>query len=66
MSDKIVKFLAYDGKVSVICAKTTNMVDDARKTHDLSPLATAALGRTITMAVIMGTEMKNKQDICKK
>ena len=62
MSDKIVKFLAYDGKVSVICAKTTNMVDDARKTHDLSPLATAALGRTITMAVIMGTEMKNTQD----
>ena len=53
MSDKIVKFLAYDGKVSVICAKTTNMVDDARKTHDLSPLATAALGRTITMAAIM-------------
>ena len=62
MSDKIVKFLAYDGKVSVICAKTTNMVDDARKTHDLSPLATAALGRTITMAAIMGTEMKNTQD----
>lgn len=62
MSDKIVKFLAYDGKVSVICAKTTNMVDDARKTHDLSPLATAALGRTITMASIMGTEMKNTQD----
>ena len=62
MSDKIVKFLAYDGKVSVICAKTTNMVDDARKTHDLSPLATAALGRTIIMAAIMGTEMKNTQD----
>lgn len=62
MSDKIVKFLAYDGKVSVICAKTTNMVDDARKTHDLSPLATAALGRTITMAAIMETEMKNTQD----
>ena len=55
MSDKIVKFLAYDGKVSVICAKTTNMVDDARKTHDLSPLATAALGRTITMAAIKGS-----------
>ena len=38
------------------------MVDEARKTHDLSPLATATLGRIITMAAIMGTEMKNSHD----
>lgn len=62
MADKIVKFLAYEGKVSVICAQTTHMVDEARKTHDLSPLATATLGRIITMAAIMGTEMKNSHD----
>lgn len=62
MSDKIIKFLAYDGKVSVICAETTEMVEKARNTHDLSPLATAALGRMITMAAIMGTEMKNSHD----
>ena len=43
MADKIIKFLAYDGKVSVICANTTEMVEKARTTHDLSPLATAAL-----------------------
>lgn len=62
MSDKIIKFLAYDGKVSVICANTTEMVENARNTHDLSPLATATLGRTITMAAIMGTEFKNSRD----
>lgn len=62
MSDKIIKFLAYDGNVSVICAETTEMVEKARNTHDLSPLATAALGRMITMAAIMGTEMKNSHD----
>lgn len=62
MSDKIIKFLAYDGKVSVICANTTKMVEKARITHDLSPLATAALGRMITMAAIMGVEMKNAHD----
>lgn len=62
MTDKIIKFLAYDGKVSVICANTTDMVEKARMTHDLSPLATAALGRTITMAAIMGTEFKNLHD----
>ncbi len=62
MTDKIMKFLAYDGKVSVICANTTQMVEEARKTHDLSPVATAALGRVITMASIMGVEMKNSHD----
>lgn len=62
MSDKIIKFLAYDGKVSVICAETTEMVEKVRNTHDLSPLATAALGRMITIAAIMGTEMKNSHD----
>ncbi len=62
MSDKIIKFLAYNGKVSVICADTTGLVEEARKTHDLSPVTTAAFGRVLTMACIMGTEMKNAKD----
>lgn len=62
MSDKIMKFLAYDGKISVICANTTEMIEKARKIHDLSPVATAALGRVITIASIMGVEMKNSRD----
>lgn len=62
MADKIIKFLAYDGKVSVICADTTKLVEEARKTHDLSPVATAAFGRMLTITAIMGTEMKNAQD----
>lgn len=62
MADKIMKFLAYDKKVLVICANTTEMVEKARITHDLSPVATAALGRVITMASIMGTEMKGSHD----
>ena len=62
MADKIVKFLAYGGKVSVICADTTNLVEEARKTHDLSPLATAAFGRLLTITAIMAVEMKNSKD----
>ena len=60
--DQIIKFLAYDGKISVICASTTNMVEEARKIHDLSPVVTAALGRVITITALIGTEMKNKTD----
>lgn len=61
-SDKIKKFLAYDGRVSVTCADTTNLVEKARKTHDLSPVVTAAFGRMLTISAIMGTEMKSEKD----
>lgn len=60
--DKIIKVLAYDGKVSIICAKTTNLVEEARKIHDLTPTTTAVLGRVLTMASIMGSELKNDDD----
>ena len=62
MKDQIIKFLAHDGKISVVCASTTNLVEDARKIHDLSPLATAAMGRVLTITSLIGAEMKNKTD----
>ena len=62
MKDKITKFLAYNGKVSITCAKTTELVEKARNIHDLSPVVTAAFGRLLTMSVIMGSEMKNTSD----
>ena len=62
MSDKIVKLLAHEGRVSIICADTTQMIEEARKIHDLSPVTTAAFGRMLTMTAIMGCEMKNAKD----
>lgn len=62
MSDKITKFLAYDEKISIVCIDTTNLVEEARKIHDLSPLATAGLGRLLTITLLMAQEMKNKTD----
>ena len=62
MADQIIKFLAHNGKISVMCADTTKLVEKARKTHDLSPVVTAAFGRMITMTVIMGAEMKSTKD----
>lgn len=62
MSDKIIKFLAHNGRVSVICADTTKMVEEARKIHDMSPVVTAAFGRLLTITSIMATEMKGSKD----
>lgn len=60
--DKIIKFLAYDGKVSITCANTTVLVEKARKIHDLTPTTTAVLGRVLTMASIMGSDLKSSDD----
>ncbi len=60
--DEIKKYLACEGRVNIICAETTELVEKARKIHDLSPLATATLGRLLTMGAIMGTRIKEEED----
>ena len=60
--DKIKRFLAYNGRINVICASTTQLVEKIRNIHDLSPVATAALGRLSTISVIMAIDMKSKDD----
>ena len=62
MEDKITSFLAYEGRIAITAIKTTALVEEARKIHDLSPLATAVLGRVLTMTALMANEMKNKED----
>lgn len=63
MSDKIKRFLAYNGRINIICANTTNLVEESRKIHDLSPLGTATLGRLSTICAIMASQLKNKEDM---
>ena len=62
MENKITNFLAYDGRIAITCIKSTSMVEEARKIHDLSPVATAAFGRLLTITALMAVEMKNEQD----
>ena len=62
MEDKITNFLAYDGRIGITCIKSTSMVEEARKIHDLSPVATAAFGRLLTITALIAGEMKNKED----
>ena len=60
--DKIQKFLAYNGKVNITCVSTTQLVEKAREVHDLSPVATATLGRCLTMGALMAAGLKNEGD----
>ena len=60
-NDKIIRCLAYNGKVNIRCINSTNIVEEARKIHDLSPTATATLGRVLTITSLLGKEMKEEK-----
>ena len=61
--DKLIKFMAYNERVSVVCANTTELVNKVKEIHDLTPTTTAAMGRFITICGIMGyTDTKENED----
>lgn len=62
MKDYVIRATAGDGQVRAFVANTTNMVEEARRLHDTTKVATAALGRTITATSMMGLMMKNDGD----
>ena len=60
--DRLIKCLAYGGKVSITLISSRNLVEDARKIHDLTPTTTAALGRILTMGQLMGAGLKSDKE----
>lgn len=63
MSDYIVRGIAADGQIRAFAAVTTQTVETAREDHNTSPVATAALGRLLTAAGMMGAMMKGEKDV---
>ena len=49
-----------DGLTRVLAARTTRLADEARRRHDASPTASAALGRTLTGAALLGMTLKDR------
>ena len=62
MSDKIIKFMSHVDMVKIACLDSTQLVEEARAIHKLNPTPTAALGRLLTMAALMGGYIKEKED----
>ena len=63
MEDYIVRAAAANTQIRAFAAVTTDLVEEARKRHGTSPVATAALGRLLTGGVMMGSMMKNATDM---
>lgn len=63
MKDYIVRATAADAQIRAFAAVTTGLTEEARTRHETSPVATAALGRLLTGGVLMGSMMKNPEDV---
>lgn len=63
MKNRIIKAMDSMGGFKIRVAKTTQMVEEMRKIHNTSRTATAALGRLITLASIIGADLENEQDV---
>ena len=55
----LIRALSRDGYVDIIVADSTAMVEEARRIHATLPTATAALGRLLTAASMMGSDLKS-------
>ncbi|MEI7884817.1 MAG: Hsp33 family molecular chaperone HslO [Clostridia bacterium] len=60
--DEIWKVTALEGKIRIFLARTTDLTQIAANKHATYPVATAALGRTLTAASILGVMSKNEKD----
>lgn len=61
MSDEIVRAITADGLVKAAAISGRALVEQARTIHTLLPVATAALGRTLLAASLMGDALKEEQ-----
>ena len=60
MSDSIIRVLAKDAPVKASAISARAMVERARQIHKTLPVATAALGRSLMAASMMGNQLKEE------
>lgn len=63
MTDYIIRATAADGQIRAFASTTRDLAEQARTAHNTSPVATAALGRLLTGAGMMGVTMKGEDDL---
>lgn len=63
MKDTLLKALVNQDHIRLYLARTTDLVQEARDRFDLYPCASAALGRTLSAATLMGSMLKDEKEM---
>lgn len=63
MSDYIARATAANGQIRAFAITSRELTETARMHHNTSPVMTAALGRLLSGAVMMGAMMKGEKDL---
>ncbi len=61
--DYMIRATAADGMIRAFAVTSRDTIEAARKAHNTSPVVTAALGRLMTAALMMGCDMKSEDDL---
>ena len=61
--DYMIRATAANAQIRAFAVTSRDLVEYARKAHDLSPVAAAALGRTMSAALMMADMLKGPQDL---
>lgn len=60
--NRSVRYISSDGALVMLAADTTEMAERAQQIHKTSAVTSAALGRLLTAASLMGTMLKGEDD----
>ncbi len=60
MKDYLVRAIIGEGDARVLAARTTHLVEEAREKHDTAHTVTAALGRSLSGAAMLGAQLKEE------
>ncbi len=63
MEDYLVRATAAGAQIRAFACTGSQMVEQARRLHNTSPVVTAALGRLLVAAVMMGSMLKGEEDL---
>lgn len=63
MQDAVLRATAADGMIRAVAVVSTQTVEDARIRHATSATATAALGRSLTAAALLGAGLRDGQSV---